>query len=82
VGDVGQWGDGTVEGLYVRSDLDLSRSESLGGSQQRHPCLIRFATASAGDPPVLEQLDLEVDQAEVVAHLFNLWQAVGGRRGF
>jgi hypothetical protein len=82
VGDVGQWWDGAVDDLDVRSDLDLSRSENVGGTKQRRPCLIRFPTAPTGGPPVLEQLDLDVDQAEVIADPFHLWQAVGGPRGF
>jgi hypothetical protein len=82
VGEVGQWWDDAVDDLHVRSDLDLSCSENCGGTQQRHPCLIRFPTVRAGGPPVLEQLDLEVDQTEVIADLFHPRQAVGGLRGF
>ena len=69
-------------GLSVRSDLDLSRAENLGGSQQRRPGLVGFPTACAGGPPVLEQLDLEVHEAEVITDPFHIRQAVGGLRGF
>src|SRR6185369_4633651 len=82
VGDVGQWRDGAVDDLHVGSDLDLSRTENLCGGQQRPPRPVRLPTAPAGGPPVLEQLDLEVDQAEVVADASYLWQVVGGLRGF
>ena len=81
VGDVGQWRDGPVDDLHVGSDLDLSRTENLCGGQQRPPCLVRLPTATAGGPPVLEQLDLEVDQAEVVADASYLRQVVGGLGG-
>jgi hypothetical protein len=61
VGDVGE-----------RQRFQRHPGSDLGGSQQRHPCLVRFATARAGGPPVLELLDLGVDQAEVIADPFHL----------
>ena len=67
VRDVGQWRDDAIDDLDVWSDLDLSRTENLGGGQQRPRVSVRLPTATAGGPPVLEQLDLEMDQAEVVA---------------
>src|SRR3954453_14934624 len=77
VGHVGQWWDGAVDDCYVGSDLDLSRSERFGGGQQGLPYPVRLPAAPVSGPPVLEQLDLTVDQAEVVADPSHLRQAVG-----
>lgn len=75
--EVGQGRDDTIDNTDVGPDLDLSGTEDLGGVQQRPPFPVRVLTACAARPLILEQLDLAMDQAQVVADPRQVIQPVG-----